>query len=130
MNEENFNLNNCGNDDVLSVKDKVFKFIQVRQAIQKAFDNKLSEELYNTLNSYGIPIDPGGYLVGNKFYRQADRWFDEGIECEVLQPASKGWQKGKIKLKVTLEFIPDEPSINEPESPLDDLRRMINEETS
>jgi len=31
---------------------------------------------------------------------------------------------------VTLEFIPDEPSIDDTESPLDDLRRIINEEPS
>lgn len=128
--EENFKLSNCNDDDVLSVKDKVFKFIQVKQAIKKAFTNKLSEELYNLLNSYGISLDPGGYLVGSKFYRQANRWFDEGIDCEVLKPGTKGWQKGKLKLKVTLEFVPDEPNINEQDSPLDDLRRMINEEAS
>ncbi|HEY9804511.1 MAG TPA: KGK domain-containing protein [Leptolyngbyaceae cyanobacterium] len=125
--EENFNLSNCSNDDALSVKDKVFKIVQVKEAIKKAFSEQLAQELYNALNSYGISIDPGGYLVGNKFYRCADNWFDEGIDCEVLQPATKGWQKGKLKLKVTLEFIPDEPIVEE-ESPLDDLRRIINEE--
>lgn len=128
--EENFNLSNCSNDDALSVKDKVFKIVQVKQAIKTAFCDQLAPELYNALNSSGISIDPGGYLVGNKFYRQANRWFDEGIDCEILQPATKGWQKGKLKLKVTLEFIPDEPSIDEPESPLDDLRRIMNEEPS
>ncbi|MEB3174383.1 MAG: KGK domain-containing protein [Cyanobacteriota bacterium] len=39
----------------------------------------------------------------------------EGVECEVLAPG-KPWRKGKIK--VSFEFIPDEP-----ESPLDDIRR-------
>ncbi|MEH1810899.1 MAG: KGK domain-containing protein [Nostoc sp.] len=51
------------------------------------------------------------------------RWFKhKGIECEVLQVKGGGWQKGKIYLRV--EFIPDEPSIVNPEqeSPLDDLR--------
>jgi hypothetical protein len=30
----------------------------------------------------------------------------KGIECELLQPGSQGWQKGKIK--INFEFIPDD----------------------
>ncbi|BAT54540.1 hypothetical protein NOS3756_35110 [Nostoc sp. NIES-3756] len=89
--EENFRLSNCSNDDALSVKEKVFKIAQVKEAIKKAFSEQLAQELYNLLNSYGISLDPGGYLVGSKFYRQANRWFDEGIDCEVLKPGTKGW---------------------------------------
>jgi KGK domain len=31
---------------------------------------------------------------------------NEGVECEILQPGSKAWKKGKIKIK--FEFIPDD----------------------
>ncbi|MBD2568356.1 KGK domain-containing protein [Anabaena lutea] len=41
----------------------------------------------------------------------------EGATCEFLSTAGGGWRKGKLKLKMEFEFIPDEP-----ESPLDDLR--------
>lgn len=41
----------------------------------------------------------------------------EGVECEVLSP-NTGWKKGKIR--VTLEFIPEES-----ESILDDIRQTI-----
>lgn len=44
------------------------------------------------------------------------KWRD-GVECEILSP-NTGWKKGKIR--VTLEFIPDEP-----ESILDDIRQTI-----
>ncbi|WP_206815910.1 KGK domain-containing protein [Chroococcus sp. FPU101] len=44
------------------------------------------------------------------------KWRD-GVECEILSP-NAGWKKGKIR--VTLEFIPDEP-----ESILDDIRQTI-----
>jgi hypothetical protein len=30
----------------------------------------------------------------------------EGVKCELLQPGSQGWQKGKIRIQI--EFIPDE----------------------
>lgn len=66
-----------------------------------------------------------------------EKWFDEGIDCEVLKFDSKAWQKGKVRIKVTLEFCPDEPEIeeimqsndienNQPKSPLDDIRQMMN----
>ena len=68
------------------------------------------------------------------------RWFGEGVDCKSLKFGAKGWQKGKVRLRVSLEFCPDEPDVEEtrisnqpeisqPESPLDDIRRMINQET-
>jgi len=64
----------------------------------------------------------------------------EGIEAQVLRFGANGWQKGKIRIKMNVEFCPDETEVietatnNQPEnsesgSPLDDLRRMINQES-
>ncbi|MEH1937585.1 MAG: KGK domain-containing protein [Nostoc sp.] len=72
----------------------------------------------------------------------------EGINCQVFKVGSSGWQSGKLRIKVSteiitpltttpsivreggklnitvvLEFYPDNP--NESESPLDDLRKII-----
>ncbi|WP_201788381.1 KGK domain-containing protein [Trichormus sp. NMC-1] len=64
-------------------------------------------------------------------------WDSPGIECEVLQVSGGGWRKGKVR--VSLDFIPDEPE-EEPQeavllppakekSPLDDLRaELLNNE--
>ncbi|MEQ8468245.1 KGK domain-containing protein [Coleofasciculus sp. E1-EBD-02] len=68
---------------------------------------------------------------------EVNGWWNEGIQCQVLTHEGKGWQNGKVRL--TLEFCPDEPEIEEtstsnepeisqPESPLDDLRQRINQE--
>ncbi|HEY9876691.1 MAG TPA: KGK domain-containing protein [Candidatus Obscuribacterales bacterium] len=65
--------------------------------------------------------------------------FFEGTDCEVLRLGAKKWEKGKARIKITVEFCPDEPELeetpetnqpeaNQPESPLDDIRRMINQE--
>lgn len=55
----------------------------------------------------------------------------EGIDCQVLKLAS-GWAKGKVKL--TLEFYPDEAEIPQKSQgterdpfPLDDLRKELNQ---
>jgi hypothetical protein len=45
--------------------------------------------------------------------------FIDGFECQVLQPGKK-WQTGKIRINV--EFCPDDPT--EPDSPLDEIRKM------
>ena len=52
-------------------------------------------------------FDQIGYHLGKK-------WFFEGVKCKILSPG-KTWRKGTIK--ISLEFIPDEP-----ESPLDEIR--------
>jgi len=80
----------------------------------------------------------GDYTVKDK--DKIERWFGEGVNCKSLKFGAKGWQKGKVRLRVSLEFCPDEPDVEEtpisnqpevsqPESPLDDIRRMINQET-
>ena len=53
----------------------------------------------------------------------AKRVFEEGVCFQILKAGSSGWQKGKLRINVTLEFIPDEPEENK--SPLDDVRQEI-----
>jgi KGK domain len=56
----------------------------------------------------------------------------EGIDCQILKIGSKGWQKGKVQIKVnkniksgqtqtSIKFCPDEPL--EQKSPLDEIRQ-------
>lgn len=55
-------------------------------------------------------------------------WFDQGIECHILQLGSQKWIKGKIKISVNVEFYPDEPSddsSSEPPSNLDDISQTF-----
>ena len=57
-------------------------------------------------------------IVGG-FIQQATKishqgWSRDGIECCVLQPGSEKWVKGKVK--ISLEFIPDEIEEEQPPS--------------
>jgi hypothetical protein len=58
------------------------------------------------------------------FNPREEEWgfFENGVACKILKPG-KNWQKGKIR--ITLEFCPDEPT--QATSPLDDLRKQIKE---
>ncbi|MEH1824468.1 MAG: KGK domain-containing protein [Nostoc sp.] len=58
-----------------------------------------------------------------------------GITCKVLLTKGGGWQKGRLRLR--LDFVPDEPEVSQqnssiilsqPELSLDDLRSQLNPE--
>ncbi len=53
--------------------------------------------------------------------------FEEGIPCRVMTTRQTGWRLGKIRLKLELQFIPDELSTEEIvedfDSPLDEIRK-------
>lgn len=139
--QEKISLQNCDEDDVLSCKGKMWKLRSLKDGLRDLFSEyKLGEEICKTFN----------INLGSRYVKQNDKsrnipisnqeWFMDGIDCEVLKIGAKGWQKGKVKIKleVSLEFCPDEPvlkessasnepEISQPESPLDDIRRMINQ---
>jgi hypothetical protein len=54
-----------------------------------------------------------------------DVWFNEGVDCKMLKAGTNGWQKGKLKTKVSVEFIPDESETPVYQSPLDEIYREI-----
>jgi hypothetical protein len=57
----------------------------------------------------------------------------EGVECELMKNNGGGWKKGKFRLKMSLEFCPDEPdeqtskAPEKPKSVLDDIRQSLND---
>jgi hypothetical protein len=126
--EYNSYLQECGDDDVLSFSNAMFKVGKFRDAVEYAFTDKdqVQPSLGYALRQKGVEPSNIRELLG------------EGVNCEVLRIASKGWQKGKVRIKVSVEFyvegdseqLVSEPAeIELPESPLDDLRQMINQET-
>ena len=83
--------------DVISVDDKEKMAVSHKTFTAKEFLNTMFTKWF-------------GDTIGKK-------WFIENVDCEILSPG-KNWRKGKIK--VSLEFIPDEI-----ESPLDEIRREM-----
>ncbi len=135
--KDNFYLPDCGDNDVFSFGDTqsvMFRVSKLRDAMTKAFqeDETVKEALTQFLISQGM-----GIKMGRGWTNPIS--FGEGTNCEVLKVGAKSWQKGKIRIRVSLEFYPDEPDfeeipvnsqleISKSESPLDEIRRMINED--
>ena len=89
--EDNFYLQNCGNDDVMSFGSKLLKAGEFINTVKSTSLNKgqIPTLIYNALRqNHGIEI-------------LSSSWYSEGRDCEILKLGSKGWQKGKIKIKVT-----------------------------
>lgn len=135
---EKFEKRNCGNDDVLAFGDSTYKVGKFKKAVDLSFSSSLASQFSNELKSKGIQIDPKILVPNNRTDAYA-RWFDSGIECEILQVGSDSWKVGKVRIKVEVEFYveelesleEDERNISEtaqPESPLDSIRQMIVED--
>ncbi|MTJ11462.1 hypothetical protein FJR11_02385 [Anabaena sp. UHCC 0187] len=113
-------------DVVITFNNATFKLSKLVSVMSEVIVQNKLEVLNNKFNSQGC---------GQLPCFQDDYWLRQGVNCQVLKPG-KSWQKGKARIKVTLEFFSNEPEIEQtpeikkPESPLDDLRRKINEATS
>ena len=137
--QENYYLQDCNDDDVLAFGEDTFKVGKFKKGINGAFGNHLGSQLNGQLSScQGIKID-GSILAAKGVNEPYARWFGDGIDCEILKLGSKGWKKGKVRINVSVEFYVEEQEdsetlgsdtleISPPESPLDDLRQMINQE--
>ena len=119
-------LNDEDQDTVLSFEISMLKVSDLIKQVKGALEAKGLDILRNTLSSRGGI--PGGY----------QEWYVQGVNCEILKPGNKSWKKGKVKINISLEFCPDEPEteeitqsnnseINQTNSPLDDIRQMMNQ---
>ena len=137
--KDKFSFHNCGNDDALSFGNAMLRVEKLKETVNQVLpENGLGHTLIQLLSQQQLNIDVG--IQRNAY----EKWFGQGIDCEILRVGAQGWKKGKIRLKlnVTIEFSPDEPEVEEipeknesetsqPESPLDDLRRqLLNHENS
>ncbi|MBD2606552.1 KGK domain protein [Scytonema hofmannii FACHB-248] len=143
-----FKLIGCNDDDVVSFNGKLLKFAKFKDNLEEEFQQKVNflvekndkENAPKVLNLTRLSLGECDLTINLSSAK-------EGKECEILRLGSKSWEKGKVrtqafieffptnttekaKINFTIEFSPDEPEITEPESPLDDIRRMINEITT
>jgi hypothetical protein len=86
-------------------------------SMEQTVTTYLQNAQFNYPKKIQVPQEDGN---GNLYY---NNWTGTGVHCEVLKIGSNQWQKGKIKIRVSVEFYPDEPEI--PPSPLDEFRQGI-----
>lgn len=136
--EDSCSLSNCNEHDVLLLGSTTLKVNQLKKQVSETFlKTKLGQQLTDSLSSQHIDVSNIVKRSGRYVTCSYDKWFDDGVECEILKLGAYGWQKGRvrIKLNVSLEFCPEEPEeeilavndhqFGQSESPLDDIRLMI-----
>ncbi len=101
--------------DILDWGNKVYKLGQLKISLDSIINNKriisVAEEAIK--KDYSYILQGISYIING------------GVARILKGNSSEGWKKGKLQFRMILEFVPDEPEITEYESPLDDIRREI-----
>ena len=137
---DSIEVKNCNDDDIISFNDEICKIKKIREATKDYFfshSNKYinyrCEKLNINISIFEIieTVTVNGKICTRKFTQNL---FSNGKECQILKEG-KRWQTGKLRVKLTLEFCPDEPEVIEnnayqdvdgiAESPLDEIRQQL-----
>ncbi|MEH2085498.1 KGK domain-containing protein [Nostoc sp.] len=136
--------------DVLLFNNDTYIVSRFKELISENFSQKFRTQLKENHSDFSVSglfnklcINEDSFQAENITWQSSK----EGINCKVFKVGSTDWQAGKLKIKVSteiispclqhkfiredgnlnitiaLEFYPD--NSNETESPLDDLRKMI-----
>ncbi len=130
----------CQDDDVVSFGDATFKVGKLRQALDNSIGYEVGNALNNQLRLQGI-LSSNSYL--DDIFSSSNEilaWFNNGRNCEILNLGSKNWKNGKIRIKLSIEFYVEKQEslevnfsnsleISQDKSPLDDIRRMFNQDS-
>lgn len=89
------------NFKTLSDENHVFS---ISEASEKPYDR--SDQTYTT-HDFLKTLE--NYLSSNVFRHSFEQWTKTGVKCNLLKIGSSGWVVGKIRIRFTLEFVPDQP---------------------
>lgn len=92
----------CGDDDVIAFGEAMFRSGKLKKAIGQSFDGSVGRAIDQKLRQNGLDIPIR--MVGTRLANEHCKWFDEGINCEILDLATRRWCQGKVKVKVSVEF--------------------------
>ena len=98
-----------------------FRLSKLMEKINEFFTTSVLSRLSGLLTESGLGTPPS--YKGN-----CSSWSNY-VDAEILEPKSGEWKKGKVRMRVILEFCPDEPEIKDDSIPqvhsLDDIRQTI-----
>ena len=127
------NLKNCEDYEVLWLGNHTSIVEKLKQNLESALKDHIQSIITSVAGQQSSQIFH--IIAGGNYCNQ--EWFKEGKECKLLKLGAKEWQSGTLKMKVTLEFCPEEPEEDEVEEEeeidelvksLDDIRQKLNQE--
>lgn len=129
---DHYYLEDCDQEDIFSFDgEAAIKANLIKEAIQEAVNQEIPRVIENALKAKNININLPktqetnvlqwlGQLVENK-PELGEILLQQGIPCRLLKP-QQNWRSGKLKLKLSLEFVPEQNQSKNWQSSLDDLR--------
>ena len=93
----------CGDDDVIAFGEAMFRSGKLKKAIGQSFDGSVGRAIDQKLRQNGLEIPIR--MIGTRLANEHCHWFDEGINCEILDLSTRRWCKGKVKVRVAVEFF-------------------------
>jgi hypothetical protein len=103
MGEQDYPLE-CRDDDVVAFGDDTFKVSKFRNAVKQCFGYDFGYGLLSLLGNHGVKISKDAIAPeGNN--DDYTKWFNEGVDCEILKTDARGWHKAKVKIKISVEFV-------------------------
>ena len=103
--------------------DTTFKINKLMKKINEFFTQSVLNQLPLRLTESGLGTPPN--------YKGSCSTWNNYVNAEILEPESGEWKKGKVRMRVILEFCPDEPeevkndSLHQNDNSLDDIRKTI-----
>lgn len=138
MNDKNISISLDCDDDVVLFEKDTFKLSRLKELMIREVRKKF-ERLMQRCEYQGLGQFMTNYfqkiIIGEEIINFNHIKFETIKNCQLLQVNGKGWQKGKLNIKicisidtnnpdrVNLKFFPEQPI--QPESPLDDIREMM-----
>ena len=117
----NQTLTGINDDDVISLikphQKNTFCVSQFKQIIEITVI-KMKSAYSQSLIDQGYPLNTSW----NGNYPNYDDWFQSGVECKLLRLGESQWKQGKVRIRVEVEFIPDDESTEIDEPSLDTFR--------
>ncbi len=93
----------CSDDDVIAFGEAMFRSGKLKKAISQSFDGSVGRAIDQKLRQHGLEI-PVRMIGSTRLANEHCQWFDEGINCEILDLATRRWRKGKVRVQVAVEF--------------------------
>jgi hypothetical protein len=117
------NIPDFNSEDVISFGSFTIKCKDLQTALSSIYDRRdFFNQFNNDLKAHSVNISDN----------KQDQW-GTGVKCEVLRLNDPTWRRGKLSLSMTLNFTPDdsekdlESSTKKAESPLDEIRQMLDD---
>jgi KGK domain len=94
----------CGDDDVIAFGEAMFRAGKLKKTIDQSFDGSVGRAIDQKLRQNGLEI-PVRMIGSTRLANEHCQWFEEGINCEILDLATRRWRKGKVRVQVSVEFL-------------------------